>query len=73
MKKVILPPPISPFVDMADMDKAVTKVINVEMAMITNVSPLCQFILIKCVRDEIKQLSHLFLLALLPKKDVRKA
>jgi hypothetical protein len=37
---LILPPPISPLVDMADIDKAVTKVMNVEMAMMTNVSPL---------------------------------
>jgi hypothetical protein len=35
-----IPPPISPLVDIADIDKAVTKVINVEMAMIIKVSPI---------------------------------
>lgn len=38
-----VPPPISPLVDMADMDKAVTKVIKVEIAMITKVSPIFVF------------------------------
>lgn len=37
--KFRVPPPISPLVEIAEVDKAVTKVMNVEMAMITNVSP----------------------------------
>ena len=43
-KQINLPPPISPLVAMADIDMAVTKVMNVEMAMMMR---HCPFITIK--------------------------
>jgi hypothetical protein len=39
MKEEHLPPPISPFVVMADVDMAVTKVMTIVMAIIINVCP----------------------------------
>ena len=37
-----LPPPISPLVVMADMDRAVTKVMKVDMAMMISICPAMQ-------------------------------
>ena len=39
--QIVLPPPISPFVTIAEVERAVTKVTKVEILIMMNVCPVC--------------------------------